>query len=292
MRMQALLGGPDGILQDKPLAGPMPWVIGIMMFLSGLAAVAAISLGGVASKLEAGNHLTIQIVEANEQSREDQAHVVLSSLRGRAGVRSLTRVEQEALRTLLKPWLGGAALGSEIPIPAMIEVELAEGADEGALRQAIAAAAPSAQVDRNEVWLAPIAKLIASLRWLAAALVVLMGAATAAIVVLAVRGALNTHRETIEVMHLMGATDGQVARMFQRRMAIGALAGGIAGIGAALLVLWLLGERLTALGSDLLGGASIPPEGWIALGLLPIFASLVAIAVARATILRALVRLL
>lgn len=292
MRMQKLLGGADGLLQERPLSGPMPWVIGIMMFLSGLAAVAALSLGGLASKLEGSDQLTIQIVEAVEGEREAQAKALRTNLGRSEAVRNVRRVEQEELRRLLQPWLGEAALEGEIPIPAMIELELAPGADESLVRRQILQAAPSARLDRNDSWLGPLAKLIASLRWLAAALVLLMGAATAAIVVLAVRGALNTHRETIEVMHLMGATDTQVARMFQRRMAIDALAGGIAGICAALLVLWLLGERLTALGSDLLGGTSIPPEGWIVLALLPIIAALLAIAVARATILRALVRLL
>lgn len=292
MRMHALLGGADRLLQEKPLSGPMPWVIGIMMFLSGLAAVAALSLGGLASTLEGGDQLTIQIVEADEVAREAQANALLTGLARVQGVRTVKRVEQEELQRLLRPWLGEAALEGEIPVPAMVEVELEPGREEGSVRQAVARTAPSARVDRSDTWLGPLSKLVASLRWLAAALLLLMGAATAAIVVLAVGGTLNTHRETIEVMHLMGATDAQVARMFQRRMAVDVLAGGIAGICAALLVLWLLGERLAALGSDLLGGASIPLLGWIVLALLPIIAALLAIAVARATILRALVKLL
>ena len=34
---------------------------------------------------------------------------------------------------------------------------------------------------------------------------------------------LDTHRATIEILHLMGATDVQVARLFQRRIALDAL---------------------------------------------------------------------
>ena len=56
-----------------------------------------------------------------------------------------------------------------------------------------------------------------------------MVGATAATVVLAARAALDTHRGTIEMLHLMGATDVQVARLFQRRIALDALFGGLVG---------------------------------------------------------------
>ena len=48
---------------------------------------------------------------------------------------------------------------------------------------------------------------------------------------LAARGALDTNRSTIEVMHGIGATDDQVARLFQRKIALDALTGGLAGGG-------------------------------------------------------------
>ena len=55
--------------------------------------------------------------------------------------------------------------------------------------------------------------------------------ATMAVVMLAARAGLEAHRGTIEVIHMLGATDRQVARLFQRRIAldagIGAAAGGL-----------------------------------------------------------------
>ena len=55
--------------------------------------------------------------------------------------------------------------------------------------------------------------------------------------VLAARGALDTHRFTIEVMHGIGATDVQVTHLFQRKIAIDALIGSLLGGVAAALVL-------------------------------------------------------
>src|SRR3546814_9663629 len=77
-------------------------------------------------------------------------------------------------------------------------------------------------------------------------------------VVLATRAALNTHRETIEVMHLMGATDGQISRLFERRSAFDGLLGGLMALAAAFLVLAALQARVIATGSGLLGSVGMP----------------------------------
>jgi cell division transport system permease protein len=116
--------------------------------------------------------------------------------------------------------------------------------------------------------------------------------ATAATVVLAARASLDTHRGTIEVLHLMGATDVQTARLFQRRIALDALFGGVVGFAAAAAVLLLIGNRIGALGSDLLGSAGLPVLSWAVLVALPVFGVLLAMVVARATIIRALGRML
>ena len=88
----------------------------------------------------------------------------------------------------------------------------------------------------------------------------------------------------------MGATDVQVARLFQRRIALDALFGGLVGFILAALVLIGIGERVSALGSELLGSASVPAPAWGVLVGLPLFGVLLAMLVARLTILRALGR--
>jgi cell division transport system permease protein len=269
----------------------MPWVMAIMMLLTVLAAAVGLGLGRTARALEAGDRITVQILEANPARREGQTKAALRALRGFAGVKSVDRVEGEEMRRLLEPWLGDIGPEGDIPIPALIEVELAEGAPRQALAARIEAAAPSARIDDHASSLARLGELVAALRLLAAGLVLLMAGATGATVVLASRAALDTHRETIEVLHLMGATDAQLARLFQRRIALDALFGGVLGFAGALLILWLVGERVSALGSELGGSSGLAPTSWIVLALLPLAGVLLAMAVARWTIMRALRRL-
>ena len=285
-----------GLLPEGRMAGPMPWVIAIMMFLTVLAAAAGLGLGGAAARLrdQIGGRVTVQVVEASPRLRAQQTEAAAAAIRTLPGVIALRIVPEEETEALLEPWLGAAVAESDLPVPALIDVDLSpEGrANLARLQAAVAAAAPSARVDDSAQWLAPLARLISALQWLAAGLVVLMVGATAATVVLAARSALDTHRNTIEILHLMGATDIQVARLFQRRIALDALFGGLVGfiLGGAVLI--AIGERVSALGSELLGSASVPPEGWLTLLALPAFGVILAMMVARLTILRALGRML
>jgi cell division transport system permease protein len=291
------LGAADRrLLPEGRLAGPMPWVIAIMMLLTVLAAAAGLRLASAATGLDAGigNRLTVQIVEPNPDLRSAQAEAAVAALRPLPGVRSVRRVPQEELDALLQPWLGPGGLEGDIPVPEMIDVDLTPEAyaDRRALEAAVESAAPSARIDANAQWLAPLGKLISALKWLAAALVVLMIGASAATVVLAARAALDMHRSTIEVLHLMGATDLQVARLFQRRIALDASFGGLIGLVGAGLVLLVIGRRVGALGSDLLGTSGLGIMSWFVLLALPVGGVLLAMMVARAAILRALGRML
>ena len=284
------------LLPEGRLAGPMPWVIAIMMFLTVLAAAAGLALTGAATSLgaAAGNRITVQIVEANPDDRARQADRVMALLRATPGVRNAEQIEPEEMEDLLDPWLGAGGLDAEFPVPVMIDAELEPDLYQRLtqLRARVVAAAPAALVDDNAQWLAPVAKLISALKWLATGLVLLMIGATTATVVLAARAALDTHRGTIEVLHLMGATDVQVARLFQRRIALDALFGGVIGFLAAALVLLAIGRRIGALGSELLGSAGLPVTSWAILILLPVGGVFLSMLVARTTILRALGRLL
>jgi cell division transport system permease protein len=285
-----------GLLPEGRLAGPMPWVIAIMMFLTVLAAAAGLGLGGATGRLDdqIGSRVTVQVVEANAQRRDAQAAAAAAALQALPGVDRVRPVPQQEIRELLEPWIGASGMEGDLPVPALIDVDLSQARPPSTdqLRESLAAVAPAARVDDNGQWLAPLASLIGALKWLAIGLVLLMVSATGATVVLAARAALDTHRVTIEILHFMGATNIQVARLFQRRIALDALFGGLIGFALAAGVLLVLGERVSALGSELLGSAAIEPQAWAVLLALPLFGVLLAMLVARLTILRALGRML
>ena len=74
---------------------------------------------------------------------------------------------------------------------------------------------------------------------------------------LAARGALDTHRFTIEVMHGIGATDLQVTHLFQRKIAIDALIGSLAGSGRRRRWSCCCSPAGAAFAGELTGGATL-----------------------------------
>ncbi len=284
------------LLPEGRMAGPMPWVIAIMMFLTILAAAAGIALAGSARTLgqDLDARLTVQLSEPNPGLREVQTREMLVGLKRLAAVKTAQAVPEAQLNALLAPWLGNEALDNDLPMPALIDVELKRtGTDDIAVvRELVAMIAPAARVDQQAKWLQPLADLLKSLTWLALGLVTLMTIATSAAVVLAARAALNTHRATIDVLHLLGSSDNQIAGLFQRRIALDALFGGFAGLLLALVVMLLIGERMRALGSELLGSASLGWGGWALLFLLPLIGVALSTVSARITVLRALRQIL
>lgn len=275
------------LLADTRSTGPMPWVLAIMVFLTLLAAAAGLALATAAGGLseQVAGRVTIRIAEADRPTREALAQAALAAART-VPVRQVRRVPDAELDALVAPWLGENTL--DLPQPALIDVDLADAAALPRLAAAVRRVAPGAAIDAHAQALAPLKRLIDALRTLAIALILLTGVATAASVVLAARAALNTHRETIDVLHLLGATDLQIARLFQRRIALDALIGGALGFVAGAAVLLLLGRQVAALGSGLTSNAALATAEWLVLLLVPLAAALLATLVARLTIERAL----
>jgi cell division transport system permease protein len=284
------------LLPEGRVAGPMPWVIAIMMFLTVLTAAGGLAMRHAAATIGAdlADRFTVQIVEADPAAREAQAQAAIAYLRRDRRIASLRRVPTAEMKSLLEPWLGDGGMGDELPLPVLIDAVLAAEGDRdvAALRSALARAAPAARIDEHGQVLAPLAGLIAALKWLALALVVLMSIAAAATVTLAARAALDTHRAAIDVMHLLGATDVQIARLFQRRLALDALFGGLVGLAGAGAVILLIGQRIGGLGSELLGSLTLPVGAWLLLLMLPVLGAVLAMLAARFTVLSALRRIL
>lgn len=285
------------LIPDGRFSGTMSWVMAIMLFLTLLAAAAAISLGNAASQGSdtLASEATVQLLDPDPAARALQQKAVAEMLRQTPGVTAVTIVPEAESRKLIEPWLGDAANDADIPVPALIDVRFDNPPSAAALKQVqqrLRRVSQTARIDSHASWMAPFVALMQTLFLLALGVMLLLLLATAATVVLSVRGALNTHRTTIEIMHMMGSTDVQAARLFQRRVALDALFGGMIGLLAAILVLWLLGSRFSALEPGLLADAGMPLYGWLLLILIPVGVAALAMLTARWTVLSALKKII
>jgi cell division transport system permease protein len=280
--------GPERRLLDEgSRTRAMTWIMAIMLFLTVLAGALGLGMFAATGQLdrELSGRLTVQIVEPVASLRDAQAAAMVKELGRLPTVSRVREVDRAHLAELLRPWLGDAGLDPDLPMPAMIDVEV-RGSDMAAVEQAARRIAPGARVDRHAQWLSPVRSFMSTMSWLAVSLMLLIAGATAAVVLLAARAGLDTHRDTIEVLHMLGSTDVQIARLFQRRIAFDALLGGLAGTVAALALVWFLEARLSAIGSEMLGGVALQRHDWFLLLLLPLSFALLATVAARIAVLR------
>lgn len=284
---------PAGLLPAPRLGGPMPWVIAILVALVVIAAAGGLTLHNLASSARAdlAAAVTVQVVEPNPDLRDARAAAAVEVLQKIDLVRAVRRVPQEELAALLEPWLGEAASGGDVPIPALIDVELTRRAaprELAMLRAALEKAVPEARVDAQGEWLRPVYGALAALQWLALGLIALVALATAAAVWLAARNALVQHRETVEIIHLLGGTDRQITRIFLRTVLREAAGGALLGSALGLAAVWTLGAQFAALDAGMAGGGGLAAADWLVIAAIPIAGVLLALATARMTIALAL----
>ena len=269
------------LLPATRFGGPIPWVIAILISLVVIAAAGGLSLRNLASNAQAdlSQAVTVQVIEANPQTRAERAQAVAAALSSQSLVTSVRIVPEEELQALLEPWLGTSAGSQDLPIPALIDVELSTRASEAEIAQlqgALDRAVPGTKVDAQSSWLKPVYDALAALQWLALALIALIAFATSAAVWLAARNAFTNHRETVEIIHLLGGTDAQITRVFGRAVMREAAFGAFVGLALGLVAVLLLGQQFAALESGIVGGAGLRWEDWLIIGAIPLTGVLIA----------------
>ncbi|HET7606236.1 MAG TPA: hypothetical protein VFK28_09225 [Sphingomicrobium sp.] len=272
------------LLGSSRFRGPTPWVIAIMSFSIMIIAATGLALANTAGALGEAIEARYAVVVPNGAQNLD---ALAQALKSAPGITAVEAVPQSEMRRTLQRWLGPAADDANLPVPALVNFDTRRGADLRPIRQRVQAIAPAAQISAHRDRVAPLLRSMRSVQWLAFGLVLLLSGAAAAAVVLAARGALDTHRFTIEVMHGVGATDLQVTHLFQRKIALDALVGSLAGAVAGALVLLLLASGASFAG-EIMGGASLSTIDLLVLVLLPFTLTILATWVARMAVLAAL----
>ncbi len=267
----------------------VPWIIALMAYLAALALAGTLLLNAFAARWDAGlaATLTVLVPSLDAADPEQGLQAALQVLDRTPGVLSTKKLERKEIAALVEPWLGP---GAELPLPGLIDVSLeaAGEVDLDALRERLQEAAPGAVIEDHGLWRRQLVGLARSIGIITLTVVALIAVSAVLVVVFATQAALSTHREVIEVLHLVGAHDDYVARQFQAHMLRRGLAGGIGGV--ALAVLTLHGFAYAAQGVDaaLLPHLALDLRGWATLAALPVVVALIARYTARFTVLRIL----
>jgi cell division transport system permease protein len=281
------------LLPPQRLTGPIPWVIAILIALVVIAAAGGLALRNLSNTASSSlsSAVSVQVIEPNPDLRADRTAAAVKVLTGLPGVTAVHAVPEAELAAMLEPWLGEGATSGDVPIPALIDVELAASAgpeEVARIAAAVKQQVPGARVDAQGDFLRPVNDALAALQWLALGLVALVALATAAAVWLAARNAFAGARDTVEIMHLLGASQRQITAVFLRDVLREAIVGAGLGAGLGVGAVWLLGQQFAALGSGMVSGGGLMLADWLVIGAVPLAGVLLAGLTARITIALAL----
>jgi len=226
----------------------------VMSFVATLTLAGVLLIGKAADgwRSAVGAEFTIQMRPgAPGDDVEGRLAAVAEVAKASPGVVAVRVLPVEETRGLLEPWLGRGKLLDELPLPRLVAVAIDPAAppDVARLAAAIEAAAPGATLDTHRQWQGEVVRLAGLLEWLGNAVIVLIVAASAAMVAATARSAIDATRDTIEVLYLAGADDGFIVRTVELRLLAVALKAALAGFATALAVLALLASA-DALGFD------------------------------------------
>ena len=249
--------GLRGALADRLLVA----LIAAMALFATCALAGHEAVSQMAKRWQQGANAAVTVQIPNPTPARMEA--ALGALRALPAVREAQAVDPGRMAELLRPWLGDVA---GLPLPGVIELRLADlAADPVLIGDRVAEAVPGAVTEAHGVFVARLAALARALSAAALMVVLLVAVVGASVVVLAVRAGIAARRDSVMVLHMLGAADRDIAGRFARRTAWLALLGAILGVGLAVGVVWALLQlagpmlpEITTQDLPLLGLAAIP----------------------------------
>ncbi len=270
------------------------WLVMVLVFMSAL----AVTVNSYVDVLlddwnrSVTGTLTVQIPvsDAGDKAAQASAAKVLDVLKRHPAVAKANLVPRAKLTELLKPWLGEGDAVSDLPLPALVDVQLGDDSPSAiaAITASVKTASPSAVIDDHRVWLARVMGLAKGFSAVALAIMILVTAALGLTIIFATRASLAEFATVIEILHVVGAKDGYVAGQFARRALIQAILGGLAGLILYAPALGLIAWLASRVDPEVLPHATLPLAHWLALAALPFVAGGIAMVTAHITVRRTL----
>jgi cell division transport system permease protein len=291
-RASALLTGESRADRVVPPSGAAAWLTlltaAAMAFLAVFALALTVATGRLADRWSGAlaNGATVRISAPADQMAA-QTQLVLDILAATPGVDSARALDATETRALLAPWFGPDLPVETLPIPQLIELrETGQGFDAEGLRLRLSAEVPGAVLDDHQRWRKPLVAAAGRIRAFGLFSIVLIGAATAAMVTLAAMAALSANRQVIRTLRLIGARDRYIARAFVRRFTLRTFAGAAAGTVTAMAAIALMPEAAEAGG--FLADLGFQGAEWLWPLAIPPLAAIVAFVATRTAALRSL----
>jgi cell division transport system permease protein len=216
----------------------------VMCYLACLAVAGLLLINRAVENWDKGlsREITVQIQQLSAVDMEQQLAKARIILQKTSGVVKVEVLDRSVGVKLLEPWLGKSGL-EDLPIPRLIRVTIDEASppDYDALRTELEGEVDGLALDTHGRWRDELSRAGSKMSALAVAILVLISLSSMTLAAFGARAALDSNREIVEVLRLIGAENRFIAREINRRFLYLGLWSGCLGCFLALMSLFALG---------------------------------------------------
>ena len=265
----------------------LPYFIALMIFLAAFFLAGGITVGSLLShkQQDLSQWITLQLPADLGSKQQASLERILSQTKG---VEEVRKVSEAQVNEILSPWFGqNTNLLDVLNVPRILEIKLDEheSFDIAALQKRLATQYPTLKLDNHERWLDHYLNFILILQVGAYLLAFLVVLATTVIIIFTSKTALKLHLNAIKLLHSVGAEDDYIARQFQFNAFLLGMRGGLIGVAIAAALFFAVGISINELNAALLPNFPITLTHLTVWLLLPPLTGLLALVVARKTVL-------
>ena len=239
---------------------------------------------------------TVQVIpdETDANQTDIRLNKVVNFLENIDGVEKVRVINDKQVNNLLKPWLGNNVDILSLPMPKLIDVRLKKGADTNfdKISEELKQLDSNTLSNSHQIWLNRLLNFAKSIKMVAVGVLFIVLISCSFSIFYATKTSLGIHKNIIEILHIMGATDDYIAKQYAKRSFFIGLISGAIGVVLGACALFFISNYASQIPSGILDKASLDLKSYFSIATIVMFTAIMSMITAYYTVRRTLGKIL
>lgn len=281
-------------LNADPSGRFVPWIVALMVYLATISLTVAFVVSSLINRWDDGFTAKLSVEIPAHNAFDPDGEWEMTKVRGQVaqvllrtpGVGSVRTLSKTEVLSTLEPWLGQGDSLEDLPLPTLLEVEVKDRdiIDISLLKQNLQEIMSGVLVEDHLGWQRGILDLAHSAQVIGFLIVGMIILAAVSTIAFTSQTSLIIHRNVIEILYLVGATDDYIARQFQYHALRVGIRGGTVGFLMAAATFIMLKFFAKDLDTTLLNEVVSNSALWSVALLVPLFVTIFMMLAARLSV--------